>query len=84
MCCPQWAAKLANEKKGPQRLGMLPTRVSGSGKVYLRLPVRFASLSTAHSQPRNLASNLSSPPRRSLHDGTLTNKLPPKQDYYGE
>lgn len=34
----QFAAKLANEKKGPQRLGILPTRVSGSGRVYLRLP----------------------------------------------
>jgi len=51
----QWASKLANEKKGPQKLGMLPTRVSGSGKVYLRLP-----------------------------DGTLLNKLPPKQEYLGE
>ena len=40
---PQWAAKLANEKKGRQRLGILPTRVSGSGKVYLRLPVSFDS-----------------------------------------
>lgn len=34
----QYAAKLANEKKGPQRLAILPTRVSKSGRVYLRLP----------------------------------------------
>lgn len=34
----RWAAKLANEKKGPQRLAMLPARVSKSGNVFLRLP----------------------------------------------
>lgn len=34
----QWAAKMANEKKGEVRLGILPTRVSKSGRVYLRLP----------------------------------------------
>ncbi|KAL1522566.1 hypothetical protein AB1Y20_017551 [Prymnesium parvum] len=33
-----WAAKKANEAKGPQRLGILPTRVTKAGKVYLRLP----------------------------------------------
>merc|ERR1712087_631317 len=34
----QWAAALANEKKGPQRAASLPTRISKSGRVYLRLP----------------------------------------------
>jgi nitrite reductase/ring-hydroxylating ferredoxin subunit len=34
----QWANKLANEKKGPQKAGVLPTRVSKSGRVYVRLP----------------------------------------------
>jgi len=34
----QYAAKLANEKKGPQKLAILPTRVSKSGRVWLRLP----------------------------------------------
>merc|ERR1719247_3723334 len=34
----QWAAKLANEKDGPQRLAVLPTRVSKAGRLFLRLP----------------------------------------------
>lgn len=34
----QWAAKIANENKGVQSMAVLPTRVSKSGKVYLRLP----------------------------------------------
>ena len=34
----QFASKLANEKKGPQRAASLPTRVSRSGNVYIRLP----------------------------------------------
>ena len=34
----QWAAKMANEKKGPQPAALLPTRVSRSGYVYVRLP----------------------------------------------
>lgn len=34
----EWAAALANEKKGPQKMVTLPTRVSKGGKVYLRLP----------------------------------------------
>ena len=34
----QWAAALANERKGPQKMVTLPARVSKSGKVYLRLP----------------------------------------------
>jgi len=33
-----WLAKVANEKNGPQRLAVLPTRVSKSGAVYVRLP----------------------------------------------
>lgn len=40
----QWAAALANEKKGPQRMGVLQTRVSKSGNVYLRLPVSTCML----------------------------------------
>lgn len=34
----RFAAKLANEKKGPQRLASLPTRVSTNGNIFLRLP----------------------------------------------
>lgn len=34
----QWAAAMANEKKGPQNAAVLPTRVSKAGNVYLRLP----------------------------------------------
>merc|ERR1719149_138872 len=34
----QWASKLANEKKGEQQMATLPTRVSKSGRVYVRLP----------------------------------------------
>mmetsp|Transcript_33224 Transcript_33224/g.107445 ORF Transcript_33224/g.107445 Transcript_33224/m.107445 type:complete len:233 (+) Transcript_33224:66-764(+) len=34
----RFAAKLANEKNGPQRLGSLPTRVSKSGNIFIRLP----------------------------------------------
>ena len=34
----RWLAKVANEKNGPQRLAVLPTRVSQSGAVYVRLP----------------------------------------------
>jgi len=34
----QWAAALANEKKGPQKMVTLPARVSKGGKVYVRLP----------------------------------------------
>jgi nitrite reductase/ring-hydroxylating ferredoxin subunit len=34
----RWAAKLANEKKGEQNAGRLPTRVSRAGRVYVRLP----------------------------------------------
>lgn len=34
----QWMTALANEKKGPEKMAVLPTRVSESGKVYLRLP----------------------------------------------
>jgi len=34
----QWAAAMVNEKKGPVKCGMLPTRVSQSGRIYLRLP----------------------------------------------
>ena len=34
----EWAAKMTNRDKEPQKLVRLPTRVSGSGKVYLRLP----------------------------------------------
>lgn len=34
----QFAAKMANQNKGVQSMAVLPTRVSKSGKVYLRLP----------------------------------------------
>jgi len=34
----RWVAKTANEKNGPQRLASLPTRVSQSGNIFLRLP----------------------------------------------
>jgi len=34
----QWAAAMQNENKGPVPAGILPTRVSKAGRVYLRLP----------------------------------------------
>lgn len=34
----RWVAKQANEKKGPQRLASLPTRISKSGNIFVRLP----------------------------------------------
>lgn len=34
----QWAAAMANQDKEPQRAAVLPTRVSRSGRVYVRLP----------------------------------------------
>lgn len=34
----QWASKLANEKKGEVPMATLPTRISKSGRIYVRLP----------------------------------------------